>query len=253
MSVEKGAFTLPGEAGYERLTLALAERWGADAIRDSDGTTISREILDAGYEIYSTICPIRDHNDWIRENPRARQQTFLISKPVMAESQSVTVDLLDGYFREQFEVNAGFDSMRHWQVFNRTTGQEVARSNWTYDQGKVVIDRAQPFSRYTVNFLVFRIWEEISMYNHVTNHWDKEHLLQLDPRYPEARDYLKRWLHYWCQKHPQTSIVRFTSLFYNFVWIWSGEPDLSHVYSDWGAYDFTVSEKALQEIGRAHV
>ncbi|MBQ8092513.1 MAG: hypothetical protein IJ242_02935, partial [Clostridia bacterium] len=30
-------FTLPGESGYEQLTLELARRWGADVIRDSDG------------------------------------------------------------------------------------------------------------------------------------------------------------------------------------------------------------------------
>lgn len=33
-----GSFTLPGEAGYEDLTLRLAQKWGADTIRDSDGT-----------------------------------------------------------------------------------------------------------------------------------------------------------------------------------------------------------------------
>ena len=33
----KGGFTLPGEAGYEDLTLKMAEKWGADVIRDSDG------------------------------------------------------------------------------------------------------------------------------------------------------------------------------------------------------------------------
>ena len=38
MEKKKGSFTLPGEAGYEELTLKLAERWGADVIRDSDGT-----------------------------------------------------------------------------------------------------------------------------------------------------------------------------------------------------------------------
>ena len=37
----RGDFTLPGEAGYEALTLALAQRWGADVIRDSDGTVLS--------------------------------------------------------------------------------------------------------------------------------------------------------------------------------------------------------------------
>ena len=60
---KKGCFTLPGEAGYEKLTLEMAKKWGADVIRDSDGTVLSDEILDAGYGIYSTICIIRDHNE----------------------------------------------------------------------------------------------------------------------------------------------------------------------------------------------
>ncbi len=71
-----GNFTLPGEAGYEKLTLELAKRWGADVIRDSDGTALSEEILGAGYGIYSTICPIREHNGWIREN-RANEKYAL--------------------------------------------------------------------------------------------------------------------------------------------------------------------------------
>lgn len=33
----KGGFTLPGESGYEELTLK-GGKWGADVIRDSDGT-----------------------------------------------------------------------------------------------------------------------------------------------------------------------------------------------------------------------
>ncbi|MBR3403504.1 MAG: hypothetical protein IKG67_14830, partial [Parasporobacterium sp.] len=32
----KGDFTIPGESGYEDLTLRLAEKWGADSVRDSD-------------------------------------------------------------------------------------------------------------------------------------------------------------------------------------------------------------------------
>ena len=61
--ITKGGFTLPGEAGFEKLTLELAKRWGADVIRDSDGTELSDDILNAGYGIYSTICLIRDHNE----------------------------------------------------------------------------------------------------------------------------------------------------------------------------------------------
>ena len=72
--MEKGSFTLPGEAGYEKLTLQLAEKWGADVIRDSDGTVLSDEITKAGYGIYSTICIIRDHNEWAKQNPRSEER-----------------------------------------------------------------------------------------------------------------------------------------------------------------------------------
>ena len=43
--LSRGDFTLPGEAGHEDLTLRLAEKWGADTIRDSDGTRLSPAIL----------------------------------------------------------------------------------------------------------------------------------------------------------------------------------------------------------------
>ena len=45
MGKTKGGFTLPGESGYEKLTLEMAEKWGADVIRDSDGTELSPEFI----------------------------------------------------------------------------------------------------------------------------------------------------------------------------------------------------------------
>ena len=95
--LNRGSFTLPGEAGYEELTLHLAEKWGADVIRDSDGTSLSPEILQAGYGIYSTVCVIRDHNAWIREHPTCRQQSFLMAGPVTAESEELRIDLLEQF------------------------------------------------------------------------------------------------------------------------------------------------------------
>lgn len=56
--VERGSFTLPGEAGYEKLTLELAEKWGADVIRDSDGTVLSDEITKAGWVIRKHCCSL---------------------------------------------------------------------------------------------------------------------------------------------------------------------------------------------------
>lgn len=48
MSATLGGFTLPGEAGHDAFTLAMAHKWGADVIRDSDGTSLSDEILNSG-------------------------------------------------------------------------------------------------------------------------------------------------------------------------------------------------------------
>ena len=34
-------------------------------------------------------------------------------------------------------------------------------------------------------------------------------------------------------------------MFYNFVWIWGSDVRNRNLYTDWGSYDFTVSERAL--------
>jgi beta-D-galactosyl-(1->4)-L-rhamnose phosphorylase len=245
---EKGSFTLPGESGYEDLTLKLAEKWGADVIRDSDGTKLSDEIIQAGYDIYSTICIIREHNDWASRNPDKLQQCFLITSPQVATQQDLSVYIMEEFFADQFRVNDSPQAMRYWQVYDRTTGIEVPRDQWHYDRetGHVVITGIAPWHKYTVSFMVYRIWEEISMYNHTTNNWDKEHLMQIDPMYKEAQVYLLQWMDNWCKEHKETNVVRFTSLFYNFVWIWGSNERNRHLFTDWGSYDFTVSTRALE-------
>lgn len=250
----RGGFTLPGESGYEELTLKLAQEWGADVIRDSDGTTLSQEIIDAGYDIYSTICIIRDHNTYAHAHPEHQQQTILMTGPVWSDGTPLAIELLDGYSREQFSVNTSAESVALWQVFDRTAGGEVSRDAWTVDaeSGKILIKKPIAWHRYTVNFFAWRIWEEISMYNHVTNSWQKQHLMQLDPRYPEVRAYFAQWLEAWCASHPATTVIRFTSLFYNFVWIWGNDTRRRDIYSDWASYDFTTSPRSLAEFERAY-
>nr|WP_261769620.1 1,3-beta-galactosyl-N-acetylhexosamine phosphorylase [Paenibacillus xylanexedens] len=243
----KGSFTLPGESGYEALTLELAERWGADVIRDSDGTKLSGEIIQAGYGIYSTICIIRDHNEWASRNQDKLQQCFLITQPKVAVQDYISIYLMEDFFAEQFKVNDSKEALKYWQVYDRTTGQEVPRTQWNYEResGNVVITGITPWHKYTVSFMVYRIWEEISMYNHTTNNWDKEHLMQIDPIYADTQTYLLDWMEKWCLAHPETTVVRFTSLFYNFAWIWGSEERNRHLFSDWGSYDFTVSSRGL--------
>ena len=254
MSKRKGGFTLPGEAGYEKLTLELADKWGADVIRDSDGTVLSDEITNAGYGIYSTICIIRDHNAWAKENQDKLQQTFLMTSPKVASDSTMTITLMEDFFEEQFRVNDSESAFKYWQVYDRTTDTVVEKDKWSYDQstGNVVLHDITPWHSYTVSFLAYRIWEEISMYNHTTNNWNKEHLMQIDPVYPETQAYLKDWMENWCKEHPTTTVVRFTSMFYNFVWIWGSSERNRQLYSDWASYDFTVSPRALDEFARVY-
>ena len=49
MAKSKGRVTLPSESNFLSQTKELLERWGADAIRDSDGTKLSDDVkeLDA--------------------------------------------------------------------------------------------------------------------------------------------------------------------------------------------------------------
>lgn len=242
-----GGFTLPGEAGYEELSLALAARWGADAIRDCDGTELSKRLLSAGLAIYSTLCVIRDHNVWIEAHPHARQQCILSTASRVMTADPLCLPLMEGFLGEQFEVNAAPDALAYWQVYDRTANRELPRDQWTYDAstGEAVIHGVL-WHAYTVSFFAYRVWEEISMYNHITNGWNKEHLAQVDPIHPEARQYLRQWLTDWCGAHPATSVVRFTSLFYNFAWIWGGDPRNRYLFTDWASYDFTVSPAALR-------
>ena len=254
MAKQKGGFTLPGESGYEALTLKMAEKWGADVIRDSDGTVLSDEIVHAGYGIYSTICIIRDHNEWARKNLDKLQQTFLCTPPAVAEGEELTISLLESFFAEQFTINDSERAFKYWEVYDRTTNEKVDASKWSYEKqaGTVTLKGITPFHKYTVSFLAYRIWEEISMYNHTTNNWDKEHLMQIDPRYPETQEYMLGWMKNWCETHPDTTVVRFTSMFYNFVWIWGSSERNPYLFSDWGSYDYTVSDIALDEFAEKY-
>ena len=171
------------------------------------------------------------------------------TEPVIAAEEPLTVKPMAGFFDEQFKINDRPEALRYWQVWDRTANKLLPADTWPCDAaaGTVTVASPVPFHAYTVSFLAWRTWEEINMYNHVTNSWTSEHLLPVDPRTKEAQDFLYDWLKNWCETHPQTNVVRFTSMFYNFVWIWGSDKRNQNLFTDWGSYDFTVSEKALDD------
>lgn len=239
----RGHFTLPGESGMEKIMAELVEKWGADAVRDSDGTELSQEILDMGLQVYSTLCLVRLDNKFLKAHPEYRQQIYLLSDPVVASGKTLQIDPMAHYFAQQFAPNADVDIRRYWQVCDRTTGSFL--TDFTYADGVVTIRGTVPYHQYTVSFLAWQLWEPVSMYNHITNDWgDREHLMPLDMRHPEAQRHTLELLETWLQQHPKTDVVRFTTFFYNFDLIFNELGKERQV--NWFGYLATVSPLALE-------
>ncbi|MEN8127637.1 MAG: 1,3-beta-galactosyl-N-acetylhexosamine phosphorylase [Planctomycetota bacterium] len=248
----KGFVTLPAESGQEEAVKQIFQRWGADAVRDSDGTTLSPQILQLGHDVYSTICLVRADQDWPREHWDKLPQKFLMSEFVPASSETVTIDPMQNYFAEKYEIDKNHNPKQWWQVFDRTTGGEVPVADWDFDAdaGLVTVRNAKAFHLYTVNFLVYQIWDSTSMYNHITNNWTCPHVVSTEPYHPEAREHLMDYFDQWIKDHPDTDVVRLTTLAYHFVL----DSDKRGVdkYRDWMGYMDTVTVEALQNFEKEY-
>ena len=248
MSKTKGRVTLPSESNFLNETKEMLGRWGADALRDSDGTKLDAAAKALDAKIYTTYFVARGHNEFAQEHMDECQQMLLMSKHNVATENTVTIDFLDGYYREQVVADYVHDPNKWWEVIDRTTGEVVPVSCWEVDQDKdlVTIKDAVPFHEYTVSFFVYAIWDPTQMYNHITNNWgDKPHDIPFDVRQANsgafAKDYLKQWL----IDNPDTDVVRFTTFFYHFTLVFNDQAKEKFV--DWFGYGATVSIKALEE------
>lgn len=248
MSKTKGRVTLPSESNFLNETKEMLDRWGADALRDSDGTKLDAATKALDAKIYTTYFVARGHNEFAQEHMDECQQMLLMSKHNVATENTVTIDFLDGYYREQVVADYVHDPKKWWEVIDRTTGEVVPVSCWEVDQDKdlVTIKDAVPFHEYTVSFFVYAIWDPTQMYNHITNNWgDKPHDIPFDVRQANsgafAKDYLKQWL----IDNPDTDVVRFTTFFYHFTLVFNDQAKEKFV--DWFGYGATVSIKALEE------
>ena len=65
MAKTKGRVTLPSEGNFLSETKEMMDRWGADALRDSDGTKLPEEVKALDASIYTTYFVARGHrNIW---------------------------------------------------------------------------------------------------------------------------------------------------------------------------------------------
>ncbi|MBN1516566.1 1,3-beta-galactosyl-N-acetylhexosamine phosphorylase [Candidatus Sumerlaeota bacterium] len=231
----------------EKETIQLAEKWGADAIRDSDGTVLSPELTEMDFEIYSTLCMIRADQEWNNAHMDECQQKYLMSDPHNAESDTVTIDLMQSWSLDKFKLDTVHDPKKYWEVIDRSTGEVVDPAHWSFSEetGAVTIKHCTPWHVYTVNFLAYQIWETTSMYNYIVNKWTGPHQSGIDPYQPATRKHLLTYLDKWIDEHPYTDVVRFTSVAYQFPIMPNREG--KNRFQDWCAYLDCISARAMDE------
>ena len=215
-----GRVTLPSEGNFLEETKDIMKRWGADALRDSDGTKLPEEIKNLDAKIYTTYFVARGHNEFAKEHMEECQQLYLMSRRVTAAEEKVEIPFMEGYFDQQVTPDYVHDPKHWWEVIDRTSGEIVAPSSWEVNQRKhvVVVNNALPFHEYTVSFLVYAIWDPTQMYNHITNDWgDKPHEIPFDVRHPASGQFAREYLIQWLKDNPRTDVVRFTTFFYHFT------------------------------------
>ncbi len=246
---KQGRVTIPTDLDVVPETLELLKRWGADAIRDCDGTDYPEGLKGLrGVKVYSTYYTTRKDNAWARQNPDEVQQCYLMTKFYTATGPKLRIPLLKGVSKELMAVNTRDDSKRWWECINRSTGEVVPPESWRFDAEaeEVVLEAARPFNQYTVSFLAYLIWDPVHMYNAVTNSWQNfEHQITFDVRQPKTREYSKQRLRRFLEEHPHVDVVRFTTFFHQFTMVFDEQDRESYV--DWYGYSASVSPYILQQ------
>lgn len=246
-----GRVTIPTDLDVVPETLEILKKWGADAIRDCDGTDFPQQLKDADTKIYSTYYTTRKDNAWAKANPDEVQQCYIMTGFYTAPGDTVTIPLMKGISPELMQVNTNDDITRWWEVMDRTTGQPVPPEQWSYADGSVTV-QAVPFHEYTVSFLAYLIWDPVHMYNATTNGWTNfEHQITFDVRQPKTHKYSMERLRKFIAEHPYVNVIRYTTFFHQFTLIF--DELKREKFVDWYGYSASVSPYILnqfeQEVG----
>ena len=244
-----GRVTIPTDMDVVPQTLELMKRWGADAVRDCDGTDFPQELRGVGAKVYSTYYTTRKDNAWAKAHPEEVQQCYLMSGFRTATDGPLTIELMAGVSPELMQVNERDDIRRWWEVVDRTTGQVVPTSEWAYAEGRVTLPRPAPYHEYTVSFLAYLIWDPVHMYNAVVNGWQNvEHQITFDVRQPQTRAFTMERLRKFIAEHPYVDVIRYTTFFHQFTLVF--DELKREKYVDWYGYSASVSPYILEQFER---
>jgi len=246
--MKKGRVTIPTNLDVVPQTLEILDEWGADAIRDCDGTEFPKELKDTGSKIYATYYTTRKDNEWAKAHPEEIQQMYIMTSFHTATEEKLEIHLMDHLYPDMLAVNTRDDIYRWWEVIDRTTGEPVSTELWSYDEetGNVVIRVAKLFHEYTVSFLAYIMWDPVHMYNAVVNDWkDVEPQITFDVRQPKTKAYSLERLRRFLDTHEYVDVVRFTTFFHQFTLIF--DELAREKYVDWFGYSASVSPYILEQ------
>lgn len=243
-----GRVTIPTDVDVVPETLELLKRWGADAIRDCDGTDYPDELKHVDAKVYSTYYTTRKDNVWARANPDEIQQMYIMTPFYTAVKSELSIHLMNHLHTDLLKVNDRDDIKRWWEVMDRTTGQPVPVSCWEYsgETGDVTIHEAKEFHDYTVSFLAYIMWDPVHMYNAVTNGWTNfEKQITFDVRQPKTRKFSMERLRKYLEANPHVNVIRYTTFFHQFTLIF--DELAREKYVDWYGYSASVSPYILEQ------
>ena len=243
-----GRVTIPTDLDVVPETLEIMKRWGADAIRDCDGTDFPAELQNQDAKIYSTYYTTRKDNVWAKANPDEVQQCYIMTAFHTATGGTLEIPLIKGISPELMQVNTRDDIKRWWEVMDRTTGEVVPVDAWDYNEenGCVVIANPADFHEYTVAFLAYLIWDPVHMYNAVTNNWQNfEHQITFDVRQPKTHKFTMERLRKFIADHPYVNVIRYTTFFHQFTLMF--DELKREKYVDWYGYSASVSPYILEQ------
>ena len=249
--MNKGRVTIPTDVDVIPQTLEVLRKWGADALRDCDGTEFPAELKQSGAKIYATYYTTRKDNAWAKANPDEVQQCYIMTGFHTATGGDLTIRLLEGISGDLLAVNDRDDIARWWEVIDRTAGTTVPPAQWRYDgaSGCVTVSSTAPYHEYTVSFLAYLIWDPVHMYNAVVNDWqDFERQMTFDVRQPKTREFSMRRLRAFLEQNPHVDVVRFTTFFHQFTLVF--DELRREKYVDWYGYSASVSPYILEQFER---
>lgn len=249
MSEKYGRVTVPTDVDMIEETKEIVKRWGADALRDCDGTSMPDELKSMPVKIYSTYYTTRKDNPWAEANPDEVQQMYLMTEFYTAmEAGELRIPVMKHLYDQQLKPNTIDDIKRWWEVVDRTTGEVVAPDAWSYDEAarEVIVAQPERYHDYTVSFLAFIIWDPVHMYNFITNSWENvEHQITFDVRQPKTQQHVIDRLKNWMVENPDTDVVRFTTFFHQFTLVFNEYAKEKFV--DWFGYSASVSPYILEQ------